>query len=241
MDSHSYKKEIFGWVEKNDVASLKAFALSHKGFDYEIHSDMPTKPTPLILAAEFGYKEIARVLLDNGARLETTDVNQNTPMHIASRDGHNEMIDLFLEYLLLLNPQNSSGETPLHLAVINDHPGVAKRLIDEGADLSIKDNNSLTARQYIKFGQNEMRYVFESDEQKRKDDFNRGIIFAMLLFLAIGSFGYSKLKSQTPQTPQPPASQPAQSTHSVRIKITTYSASQNIMKQQNQNEKQNAE
>lgn len=55
-------------------------------------------PTPLHAAAENGYTEIAVLLIQAGARVDsTTDGGKTTPLDLAVANAHDEMIKLLLE------------------------------------------------------------------------------------------------------------------------------------------------
>jgi uncharacterized protein len=91
-----------------------------------------------------------------------TDRNGNTPLHFASANGHNgitpplslhliflqckpgsdhvlEIIKFLLKYPQSISPQNSAGNTPLHWACLNNHVDTVKLLVQEGADMFVKN------------------------------------------------------------------------------------------------------
>ena len=70
--------------------------------------------TPLHLAATFGHKEIAELLIDKGA-----DVNAVggllgwTPLHWAASEGRKEVAELLIAKGANVNAKDDHGETPL--------------------------------------------------------------------------------------------------------------------------------
>jgi len=52
--------------------------------------------TPLHFASEGGHKEIAQLLIANGAEIDATEINSHTPLHYAVRNGKVELAELLL-------------------------------------------------------------------------------------------------------------------------------------------------
>jgi len=99
----------------------------------------------LLLAAERGYMEIARVLLSYKPDVNYCQpYNSNyTPLHAAANNGHTSMLRLLLGYNAQIDKQNKNQETPLHVA-IQSHSGninSVKFLIDQGACIATIGNN----------------------------------------------------------------------------------------------------
>jgi ankyrin repeat protein len=63
--------------------------------------------TPLLWAAEKGHKVVVKLLLENGAELETKDENYSqTPLSLAAEEGHEAVVKLLLEKVLDVFRQN---------------------------------------------------------------------------------------------------------------------------------------
>lgn len=97
--------------------------------------------TPLMNAVSYNYLDIARALLDSGAR---TDVHSGrfgddgTALHIAARDGSVDMVALLLDGGADVNAREACGATPLHWAVSVENMGresVVELLLDRGAEI----------------------------------------------------------------------------------------------------------
>ena len=69
--------------------------------------------TPLIVAALFGQTEAARMLIENGAKLETKNNDGATALHVAAFFCHPETVALLLASGADVNARNIRGETPL--------------------------------------------------------------------------------------------------------------------------------
>jgi ankyrin repeat protein len=54
--------------------------------------------TPLHLAAQLGSKEIAEILIFNGANVNAKTKSGTTPLHAAAREGHKEIENLLIKH-----------------------------------------------------------------------------------------------------------------------------------------------
>lgn len=51
-----------------------------------------------------------------------------------------DILKVLLKYMKSLSPQNSAGNTPLHWACLNSHFDTVKLLVENGADMYVKNN-----------------------------------------------------------------------------------------------------
>ena len=103
--------------------------------------------SPLHEASCNGRVDSARVLLDNGAHVNTKGYNDWTPLHYASNYGHPKLAQLLLEQGANSNARNIEQETPLHRACDKGYLEIVQILLDHGADLNIRGDGSLTPYQ----------------------------------------------------------------------------------------------
>ena len=87
--------------------------------------------------------QVARVLLDHGARVNMRDFMKWTPLHFASARGHAKTVQLLLEHGGYPNVQTRFRQTALFLASKYGHLEVVRLLLDHGADMKIKGGNDL--------------------------------------------------------------------------------------------------
>ena len=70
--------------------------LLEKGAKLEAKSD-DNGQTPLLHAIEKGHQAVVKLLLENGAELESKDKNGGTPLSWAAESGHEAVVKLLLE------------------------------------------------------------------------------------------------------------------------------------------------
>ena len=89
----------------------------------------------LFRAAEKGHEAVVKLLLEQGADLESRDISfRQTPLSWAAKNGHEAMVKLLLEHgANLESKDNIYGRTPLLWAVNNRREAVVKLLLEKGA------------------------------------------------------------------------------------------------------------
>eukprot|EP01006_Ploeotia_vitrea_P017308 TRINITY_DN48408_c0_g1_i1.p1 TRINITY_DN48408_c0_g1~~TRINITY_DN48408_c0_g1_i1.p1 ORF type:complete len:684 (+),score=76.64 TRINITY_DN48408_c0_g1_i1:30-2081(+) len=96
--------------------------------------------TALYLAAEAGYPDVAKLLVDAGAQCNTaTTEDGSTPLIVASQCGNVEVVSLLLKSGCDVNAaRNRMGchASPLSVACVNGHVEVVKLLVSNGADIN---------------------------------------------------------------------------------------------------------
>jgi ankyrin repeat protein len=112
-----------------------------------VSASSPDGWTPLHLAAFFGQKEAAQVLLNKGAQVNARSTNamQNTPLHAAAAGRHADVAKLLLDRGAAANARQHGGWTPLHAAAQNGDVEMARELLAGGADVQVRADNNQTA------------------------------------------------------------------------------------------------
>ena len=102
--------------------------------------------TALHFAAQKGYVEIVRLLLEAGANADVADLFMKTSLHVAAERGHVEIVELLLQAGADQDIANSSGKTTsLHWAAKKGHVEVVRLLLKAGANMDSVDLFSRTA------------------------------------------------------------------------------------------------
>jgi ankyrin repeat protein len=120
------------------------------------------KRDALGLAAKEGYYEIAEFMLDNGSSVDAVYKNRIRPLHYAAANGDIAMAEMLLGREPQFDAQDNQNRTPLYVAADSlaqrlDYPvpseqetiqrfkDVIMRLIKNGADINVLDNEKCSA------------------------------------------------------------------------------------------------
>jgi ankyrin repeat protein len=99
------------------------------------------KQPPLHIAVQFGSKEIAELLIANGADVNMiSGYKMEAPLHIAAKKSKKEMAELLISNGANLDAFDGGtfGYTPLHWALNQGHEEVVELLITKGANVMAK-------------------------------------------------------------------------------------------------------
>ena len=111
-----------------------------------IDSPGPMGWTPLLFAAGVGRVETVDLLLTRGANITVAEQQGRTALHLAAEAGRTEAVTLLLGKGCDPNAREDKyGQTPLHLAVVKGHGSTVEVLINNRADLFVRDKNGRTA------------------------------------------------------------------------------------------------
>lgn len=116
----------------------------------QIDAYSPDGWTPLHLAAFFGQRDTALVLVALGAPLDALSQNpmQNTPMHAAIAGALGESLaPLLIGFGADVHHVGGSGVTALHLAASRGFEGLCKLLLARGVDRHLQTEDNKTAAQ----------------------------------------------------------------------------------------------
>lgn len=100
-----------------------------------VHAVNSALVSALHIAIEKGQTEPARLLIESGSDINHRTADQLTPLHRASKSLP-EIAYLLIDKGAAINTVNAEGWTPLDFALYYEHPDVALRLIQKGADIS---------------------------------------------------------------------------------------------------------
>ncbi|XWW92918.1 hypothetical protein V2A60_000845 [Cordyceps javanica] len=98
--------------------------------------------TPLHTAVEKGRQPIVRVLIANGAKMESENDENMTPLQKAVQRGKRKIAEQLIEAGANRQVRDKTGGTLLHMADCSDQ--MAKLLIQHGADMDARDNKGQT-------------------------------------------------------------------------------------------------
>jgi ankyrin repeat protein len=94
---------------------------------------------PIHFAAQTGNIEIARLLLEAGAHIDTGDSDNSTALGIAAMRKHGEMVAFLIENGADINHRDRKADCPLSFAVYGRDEAIIQQLLDAGADLYFRN------------------------------------------------------------------------------------------------------
>lgn len=96
--------------------------------------------TPLEYAILFNRDKIAKLLIENGANIESRDSEGNTPLFIAVKKGFTDITQLLIENGADINIRTKDNQNALHLAIIQTSTNLMTLLLKNHIDINAKDN-----------------------------------------------------------------------------------------------------
>jgi len=133
--------------KKGEIAKLEEFLEERceTGIDIDYVSNDGWTCLHEIITHGCQFTAVARILLQHGAKVDTTDTNMDAPIHASLLYHNSENTKLLLEYKANLELTNSKGRKPIHNA--NDAESL-ELLLDHGADIDAKDGNGNSPLHY---------------------------------------------------------------------------------------------
>lgn len=92
--------------------------------------------------------------------IRSKDKKGNTPLHWAALNGKVTSLVFLLQWEPNINETNAEGHTALHLAVKKKNNKIIKKLLQNGADPSLRDKANKTCIDYTE-GNNELMNIFK--------------------------------------------------------------------------------
>ena len=136
--SRNPKHELLKQACKGHIGRIERLL----GRDVDINCQGKFGQTPLFEAALAGQLEAVRFLLNHGADPRILSNDGAGPLFFACARGYVEIVDLLIEHGADVNasrrtafPNGTQFCSPLEVAISNRHEGIAKKLVDAGANL----------------------------------------------------------------------------------------------------------
>ncbi len=115
--------------------------------DYGANIDAPHHDRPcgvLSISISFRHIDVALLLLNNGALVQSREPYEQSPIHEAA-DVDSECIQILLDHGADIDHQNRYGRTALMIAAEDDDADCIKTLINNGASVHILNGDKQTA------------------------------------------------------------------------------------------------
>ncbi|XP_033635280.1 transient receptor potential cation channel subfamily A member 1 homolog isoform X2 [Asterias rubens] len=145
VDKHE-KSAVYWAAQENEVQALTVLLdhRKHKAKKLLMESDRYNN-TPLHIAAEKGYIQIVKILLERGASLEAKNEEEQTALHLASKHGRvHTLNELVRQDITGINDEDENSNSPLHLAATEGHAKCVLALIAAGADIEARNHTLWT-------------------------------------------------------------------------------------------------
>ncbi|KAL4811049.1 ankyrin repeat-containing domain protein [Aspergillus unguis] len=131
------------WLHHAAIAGLEGAASLFLSDKYKSRHDVNRTSicwyTPLILAAENGHEGVVALLLDHGADINLSDLNNRTALSWAAECGFEECVRVLLERGADVHIPDVQSKNALLRAAENGHVEVVRLLLQHGADLKSTD------------------------------------------------------------------------------------------------------
>src|SRR5688572_10997382 len=115
----------------DNVAIVQMF-IDH-GADVSGRDDAPPGHSPLMYAAQYGYLEVGKLLLEHGAELEQVDDYNDTALNVAAFFGQLEFVEMLVERGAKLDVYGFGGRNAIRHAMANNYDDVVAFLQAAGS------------------------------------------------------------------------------------------------------------
>ena len=123
--------------------SMKAFEVLVNAPDVNLEAQATNGDTPVMLASFYGNAPVVKLLLSR-----EVEVNRPgwTALHYAANNGSSEIVKLLLDASAYVDAESPDDKmTPVMLAAMRGRVAAVEVLRDNGADLTLKNKDGLTA------------------------------------------------------------------------------------------------
>jgi len=153
--------------------SMKAFDALMAAPGIKVETRNAKDESPLMIAALRGQVAAVRALIAKDA-----DVNKTgwTPLHYAASgttDQQLEIAQILIDQSAYIDAESPNGTTPLMMAVSYGRADVARFLVEQGADPTIKNQLGLTAADFARRASRQDMADLVAEAMRRKQP-NRG-------------------------------------------------------------------
>lgn len=143
-------EEFLKAAENGNLKKIKSMLNKEVNIKTLINAVDKENNTALILASKFGYIEVVKILIENGADIDARN-NENSTALIEASSFYYEVVKLLIENGADINAKDYGGTTALMNASTEDdyiNCEICKTLIENGANVNDKDLQGANALIY---------------------------------------------------------------------------------------------
>jgi len=136
-------------AEKGNIEAVK----QHIAAGTDVNGKSTAAPTPLFFSVRYGQKEVAELLIKEGAEVNAKDNYGETPLTYAF--DNKEIVEMLISNGANVNTRGEENITPLMHSVAASASNIdeaafqiCELLIEKGADVNAKDDNKWTPLHY---------------------------------------------------------------------------------------------
>lgn len=121
--------------------------------------------TPLYNACRSGWGDVVELMIKKGADVDAESYGETPLLKVAGKKVNDvNLARILIKYDADVNAKDAQGNTPLYHAILNKNSAMIKLLLDNGADMYIKNKRGDTAARYILSKKNMPLVSFDSPE-----------------------------------------------------------------------------
>ena len=129
-------------IEEGHYSKIRRM-LNKKDFELEQHDE--NGQPPLHVAIQEQKEDIAKLLLEHGASVESVGFHKWTPLQIAASVGNVRLVNLCLKHGADIHSRSFSDQTVLHKACSSNSVEVVRILLEAGADPEATNDRGMRA------------------------------------------------------------------------------------------------
>ena len=137
-----------GWFEETPLMcaiTMRKYEIAEFLITFKAKQDYKGIPLLFELITRDDVEGI-KLLIENGADINSHNEQDNTPFHLAVMNASKiDIMELLIKKGADIDSHNKQGDTPLHLAAMNRKINTMKLLIENGADINITNKKAMTA------------------------------------------------------------------------------------------------
>jgi len=150
-------------LKTRDGTPLLVDALKEKNIDFERTN--AAGENALMMAAYQGLLPMVKRMV------ETYEVEVNktgwTALHYAATNGYDDIVKYLLDHAAYIDAESPNATTPLMMAAMGGHITTVKLLLDEGADMNLRNQQKMDVIDFAKrYHQDEIAAGLESRRRK---------------------------------------------------------------------------